>query len=304
MTGRGDRADDPAIWVHPLYPEQSLILGTDKANGLRVYGLDGEERQFLPVGRVNNVDLRGQIAVASNDEVNGLSWFRIDPVSRTVFHTQNTAVDLIEPYGVCLGLAPEGGGLLAGVTYKDGTVQIWAAMPSEAGVPGVRLARTVKLATKLEGCVFDDSQGRLFIGEEGFGVWTLDLTDAASTPQVLDTIAAGQGLVADVEGVSLWLGAEGEGYLLVSAQEADRFVVYDRLPPHAVRGVFTVGPSVDGGVDGVTHTDGLDVSAAPLPGFAKGLVVVQDDGNPKKGVNQNFKLVDWAVVAAALKLED
>jgi 3-phytase len=42
-----DAADDPAIWVHPDNPEQSLIVGTDKQSGLYVYALDGSERQYL-----------------------------------------------------------------------------------------------------------------------------------------------------------------------------------------------------------------------------------------------------------------
>ena len=37
----GDAADDPAIWVHPGDPARSLILGTDKKDGLNVYDLDG-----------------------------------------------------------------------------------------------------------------------------------------------------------------------------------------------------------------------------------------------------------------------
>ena len=57
-----------------------------------------------------------------------------------------------------------------------------------------------------------------------------------------------------------------------------------------------------GAVDAVTHTDGLDVSAAALPNYPRGVVVVQDDGNPKSEQNQNFKLVDWAEVEAALGL--
>ena len=76
MIGAGDFADDPALWVHPTDRSQSLILGTHKLEGLYVYGLDGKERQRLTIGRINNVDVRGDLAVASNDQVNGLSWFR------------------------------------------------------------------------------------------------------------------------------------------------------------------------------------------------------------------------------------
>lgn len=43
VTHDGDSADDPAIWIHPSDPAQSLIIGTDKANGggLTSYNLDG-----------------------------------------------------------------------------------------------------------------------------------------------------------------------------------------------------------------------------------------------------------------------
>ena len=38
MTGMGDRADDPAVWVNPDDAGASLILGTNKDEGLHVYG--------------------------------------------------------------------------------------------------------------------------------------------------------------------------------------------------------------------------------------------------------------------------
>ena len=67
--------------------------------------------------------------------------------------------------------------------------------------------------------------------------------------------------------------------------------------------MFTVTASADGSIDAVTHTDGLDVNSAPLPGFPNGLLVVQDDGNPDSGVDQNFKLVDWTLIRDALGLD-
>ena len=70
MKGEGDLADDPAIWVNTSDPASSLILGTNKDEGVYVYALDGGELQELPVGQVNNVDLRGNIAVASNASFN------------------------------------------------------------------------------------------------------------------------------------------------------------------------------------------------------------------------------------------
>lgn len=301
MVGVGDRADDPAIWVSDSKDQPSLILGTNKDEGLHVYDLSGAELQFLDVGQVNNVDIRGRFAVASNDEFNTLTWFNIsrDPIA-PVQHMGDTPVEKEEPYGACLGRDEDG--LVAAITYKDGTVEFWRADMGKDTPIAAALERSVKLDTQLEGCVFDESQDLIFIGEEAFGLWSFAYREPAASPQLVDSIAASNGLVADVEGVSIWWAPDG-GYIIASAQEADRYVVYDRLPPHAPRGIFSISESTDGTIDAVSHTDGLDVVSAALPGFPNGLLVVQDDGNPRSGVDQNFKLVDWGSVLEVLGLD-
>ncbi len=301
MVGAGDQADDPAIWVSDSPDQVSLILGTNKDEGLHVYNLDGTELQFLDVGAINNVDIRGRYAVASNDELGALTWFVISrDTSAPVLHIGNTPVQSVEPYGVCLGQDEDG--LVAAVTYKDGLVEFWRADQSKDADISAKLESTLQLPSQLEGCAFDETQNLIFIGEEAFGLYAYAYRDTGAVPQIVDSIAADNGLVADVEGVSVYYDPNG-GYIIASAQEADRFVVYDRLPPHAPRGVFTVSENQDGSIDAVTHTDGLDVVAAPLPGYPKGLLVVQDDGNPESGMDQNFKLIDWRKVADALGLD-
>ena len=53
MAGEGDRADDPALWVNAADPASSLILATNKDEGLYVYALDGgEQRSVLPQVRI------------------------------------------------------------------------------------------------------------------------------------------------------------------------------------------------------------------------------------------------------------
>lgn len=84
---QGDAADDPAIWIHPQQPALSRVLGTNKKQGLLAYDLQGKLLQELPVGRLNNVDVRPNfalgelkvdLAVASNRDHNSLSLFAID----------------------------------------------------------------------------------------------------------------------------------------------------------------------------------------------------------------------------------
>jgi len=179
MGAEGDAADDPAIWVNPNDPAEGLILGTNKDEGLYVYNLAGEELQRMPVGLSNNVDLRGNLAVASDDGVNALSWFRIDPMTAVVSHVGDTKVARIEPYGICLG-AP-GGTLQTAVTHKDGSIDIWNVQDTGAGPLTIAGVRTIKLGSQVEGCVIDDAANRLFVGEEDVGLWMIDLATDAKT---------------------------------------------------------------------------------------------------------------------------
>jgi 3-phytase len=301
MRGFGDRADDPAVWVNPGDPARSLILATNKDEGVYVYDLDGRERQRLPVGASNNIDLRGNLAVATNDGKNALSWFDVDPVTLMVTHRGDTKLDRLEPYGVCAGkidLKHQ-----VAVTFKDGTIDIWEVADGGVGPVAISPVRSFKLSSQLEGCVFDDEARRLFVGEEAVGVWAIDLS-SDSAPALIDKVDSGSGLVAEVEGISIWLGKKGKGFIVASAQSQDRFVMYDRQPPHRVAGAFVIGPSSDGAVDGVSHTDGLDIVSQALPGFPGGVLVVQDDANERRMVDQNFKIIDWREVQKAMAIRN
>ncbi|PTT77048.1 hypothetical protein DBR42_25930 [Pelomonas sp. HMWF004] len=56
------------------------------------------------------------------------------------------------------------------------------------------------------------------------------------------------------------------------------------------------------GIDGVTETDGLDVTAASLDGpYREGLLVVQDGHKRLPHGRQNFKLVPWSEVRKLLR---
>lgn len=302
---QGDAADDPALWLHPSDPGKSLVLGTNKQVGLVVFALDGSEVQNLPIGLINNVDIRQSadrafdVAIASNDQVNAISVFLIDRASGNVSHGGDIPTGTIEPYGICQ--ARENGRDLAGVSYKDGTLQIWDLTVEPTGTSG-ELLKTIKLETQLEGCVFDETNGIMFVGEENQGLWTVAYREDAPTPVLIDTVGGPNGLVADVEGVSIWKGADGQGWVVASAQSEDRFVVYDRQAPHAPRGSFSIIENAPLNIDKVTHTDGLDVFSGALPGFPRGVLIVQDDGNPRSGQDQNFKIVNWADVEAELGL--
>src|SRR5690606_30800779 len=114
----GDAADDPAIRVHPRDVSLRRVLGTNKQRGLSVYDLQGRELQSLPVGRLNNVDLRQgvhmdghsvpvDLAVATHRDDDALAVFTIDERGE-VTEVDRLATDLDDIYGVCL-YRPAGG---------------------------------------------------------------------------------------------------------------------------------------------------------------------------------------------------
>lgn len=298
----GDAADDPAIWVHPSRGAQSLVLATDKKRGLAVYGLDGRERQFLPVGRINNVDLRQglayggrklDLAVATQRDEAGLVLFGVSAGGK-VSELARLKTGLDDIYGVCVGRNAEGG-LDVFPNDKDGRVlrlrlklsgKTWHAEP----VAGFRLD------SQPEGCVVDEANQALFVGEEKRGVWRQDLAAPASAPQLV--ITAGPGLTPDVEGLAIH---PARGWLVVSSQGSDSFAVYDIRPPFALRGTFAIGTNAALGIDAVSETDGLDLSPANLGGpYADGLLVVQDGHKRLPHGPQNFKLVPWRAVEQAV----
>ena len=63
---------------------------------------------------------------------------------------------------------------------------------------------------------------------------------------------------------------------------------------------FSVTADADIGVDGAEETDGVAVTSRALPGYPRGLLVVQDGFNRMPNETQNFKAVDWRRVEALI----
>ena len=303
----GDVADDPAIWVHPGDPARSRVLGTNKKQGLMVYDMQGREQQFLPSGRLNNVDLRQgvlldgarvDLAVASERDGNTVVLYVIDEAGK-VAEVQRFDSGFADIYGICL-FQPRSGGLDVVVNDKSGAFRQFA-LGRSAGAWTSRLAREFKVASQPEGCVADDRNERLFIGEEKRGVWTL--AGRSDQPATLKPVlGVGKDLRADVEGMALYAG-QGGAYLVVSSQGDSSYVVLDAAAPYKVRGRFKVGFNLEAGIDGTADTDGLDVTSKNLgAAYPAGMLVIQDGYKRMPDGPQNFKYVSWADVANALGL--
>jgi 3-phytase len=302
-----DAADDPAIWRNAADPAASLVVGTDKKDGLYVYGLDGAIRHFFAAGAVNNVDLlpdasiagaRGVLVAASdrNDLAAArIALFRLETASGVLTPLGKVDAGAGEAYGICLyrlGEVPH-----AFVVLKDGGIQ-QVALDLAGAAPSGRIVRRLKLGTQSEGCAVDARTGRLYVAEEDVGLWRFDAAPGGSTTPVRVGAVDGRRLVADAEGVALAPRGERGGYVIVSSQGDNAYSVY-RLDDDRYVGRFRIGA---GRLGATEETDGIDLVLGDFgPTFPGGLLVVQD-GVHDRGA-QNFKLVAWDDVARALGLE-
>ncbi|PQM28854.1 3-phytase [Sphingopyxis lindanitolerans] len=312
----GDAADDPAIWINPADPAQSVVIGTQKQSGLYVYGLDGKVLQYLPDGRMNNVDLRSgfrlggrdvTLVTASNRTTKGISIYALDPATRKLTDVADGLQDtgFADPYGLCMYRSAKTKKSYVFVNQTDGKMRQWELVATPAGKVRATLVRDLPFASQVEGCVADDEAGMLYTGEEDVGIWR-EGADPRGGPArtMLAKIADNPALKDDMEGMGLYAMAGGKGYLVVSSQGNDSYAVFRREGDNAYVGSFRIGADMAAGIDGVSETDGLDVSSlAAGPNFPHGLMVAQDGRNVSPPENQNFKLVPWERVAKALGLD-
>lgn len=311
VASSNDAADDPAIWVHPTDPARSLIIGTDKKNGLEVYDLSGKRVQALADGRMNNVDLRydfplsGQkiaIVAATNRTDQSLALYGVDVNGRL----SNIAVGkiptgLADPYGLCMYRSTAGEYFVFANDGDTGAFKQWQ-LEARGDKVGARLVREFEVGSQAEGCAADDGTGHLYIAEEDVGLWRYSASPNGGDARTqVDSVADGH-LTDDAEGVAIFYGPGESGYVIVSSQGSNDYNVYRREGDNAFVGKFAIVAGAEG-IDGTSDTDGIDVTSAPLgSAFPHGVFVAQDGKNTSPAAAQNFKLVPWERVAAALGL--
>jgi len=299
-----DAADDPAIWVHPENPKKSVIIGTDKnkeSGALYLYDLEGNILDSYSANGLNNVDVRqnvilpgdtsGQtvdIIAASKRSDSTIAMWTLDS-SKTKLVLIPAQVKLAsEPYGFCLGYNSRDSLLHAFIPEKSGMVRhliltgtlgalVWDERPH------------LETASQNEGCVVDDEQEVLWVGEEARGLWKFSLKDGEQFGQksLVDSTGTPR-LTADVEGVTIAKvqDTQDSGWIIVSSQGNNTYAVYNRSAPHEYQFSFAIGDSAN--IDGTSETDGIDVYLGNLgPDFPMGIFVSQDDVNDCSAEEKN-----------------
>ena len=195
-------SDDPAIWVNPNNPGESIVIGTLKDGGLAVFDLGGNIIQTVlpaPFGdiRYNNVDLiygfdlgseQADLAVVSDRENDTLAIFKINPNTRQL--EDITADGILETifgvddgeataYGLATYVSPVSGKSYAFVTQADGNKVAQLELVAEGGEVNASVVRTIELPiptgdaedSQSEGIVVDQELGFLYVAmEEEVGI--------------------------------------------------------------------------------------------------------------------------------------
>lgn len=301
VSHTGDAADDPAVWVDPSDPADSLVIGNDKRGALEVYGLDGALQQRITTATTfwGNVDVRQQVTIGTRtlDVVaaynGGLRVYTVDPGTDQLTSVADGAGVLPTGggEGVCL-YASTTGSTYAFVVTRQGRIRQYRMHDADGdGLVQITQVRQWSLGSEGEGCVADDQRGVVYMSQEDVGLHRFGAEpDIWPTSTLVDLVAPDGNLVPDVEGVTI-----ADDYLIASAQNVaapkqSYFTVYDRQT-NAFVDAFRIVASAT--TDGCQRTDGITAYAGDLgPAFPQGVFICQDNFNGGVGAdgNQDFKL--------------
>jgi 3-phytase len=301
-------SDDPAIWINPADPAQSLVIGTDKGGdtgdgALYVFDLQGREvpgKTVHGIRRPNNVDVaygltvagqKTDIAVCTERNSNSIRVFSVPAMQAVdvggipVFEGDS----LRAPMGIALYTEPATGAIYAIVGRKTGPTNgtyLWQYRLEDNGkgvVTGtlVRKVGVYSGKNEIESIAVDNELGYLYCSDEGVGIRKYYAHPDSTTREL--ALFATTGFTDNHEGISIYKQADGKGYILVSDQQAHRFQIFPRegtaSSPHEHPLLRIVNTST-------VESDGSDVTSVALPGFPQGMFVAMSD-------DKTFQFYRW-----------
>ncbi|GGI50771.1 hypothetical protein GCM10011425_19830 [Mucilaginibacter galii] len=311
--------DDPAIWVNPHDPAQSLVVGTDKNEdgALYVFDLKGKilkDKVVRGLKRPNNVDiitglvLNGKptdVVITTERMTHKLRMFSLPdmkPVDNggiPVFEGE-TGFEYRDLMGIATYTAKDGKRYaIAG--RKNGPKNggyLWQYLLTDNGSGQVKAMLVRKFGEysgkkEIESIAVDNELGYIYYSDEQVGVRQYYADPARGNQQL--SIFGTTGFKEDHEGISIYKLTDSTGYILVSDQGANRFQVFSREGTKAQpfdHRLLKIVPVV------ARQSDGSDVVNQPLNAtFKHGLFVAMSD-------DKTFHYYRWEDIAGKqLKLK-
>ena len=302
-SGIGDQ-DDMCIWVHPENPALSTIITSDKDRStLFVYTLAGEALYSYPLqmkpGNIDiiyNFPLGGELIdlVGFNERTTSDARFVFYKVNKQTGELSSLGAPLTteswsnELYGFCLYKSPKNNEYYAFGCDESSMIQQYRFFDDGSGNLIMEHKRTWQNGsnTNTEGMVADHEKGLLYAGNEEQGIYVYHADEDMTTDYVRFLPVKNDTLAADVEGLTIYYAANGQGYLLASSQGQNYFSVFERDGDNAFVQKFYV--------TGVGDTDGIDVLNVPLNAtFPLGIFACHNGNVEPCPVN----LVKWEDIA-------
>ncbi|KDN54210.1 phytase [Flavobacterium seoulense] len=288
--------DDPSIWIHPIDATKSIIVGTDKDTdgGLYAFDLAGKIiKKSIPLQRPNNVDIayglvingkKVDVAVTTERETNSIRIFSLpdlEPIDNggiPVFEGE----EMRGPMGIALYTRPSDKKIFAVVGRKNGPsgsylwqYELTDAGNGKAGATIVRKFGNYSGKKEIEAIAVDNELGTILYCDEQFGIRKYIADPAAKNDNEL-ALFGQKDFKADNEGIAIYKKSATEGYILVSNQQANTFMVY---PREGANGNSNEYPLLAEIPTSTIECDGADVTNVSLGGqFKNGLFVAMSNG--------------------------
>ena len=244
--------DDPAIWICSAEPSQSRIIGTDKDKdgGLYMYDLEGKIlKQVTGLKRPNNVDIaygfdlsgkKVDIAVFTERKKHTIRVFSlpdlkpIDNGGIPIFEGE-TGEDERDGMGLALythhnGITTEIHAIVGRKTGKSDTY-LWQYL-LEATPQGVVTGRVVRKfgsysgKKEIEAIAVDNELGYVYYSDETAGIRKYYADPNKGNKEL--AFFGQKDTKRDHEGIAIYKKDEKTGYILVSNQQKNTFLIYRR----------------------------------------------------------------------------
>ena len=285
--------DDPAIWVNKENPANSLVFGTDKDEvngGIYAFDLMGKiipEKSITGLSYPNNVDLaydfmlpdstKTDIIMFTEREKNRIRLFSVpdmlelDEGGFPVFNDE-PSTDMKRPMGIALYADEETGAIYPIVSRKVGPrsnyLYQYKLVTDSSGIQ-LRLVRKFgdfSGKKEIEAVAVDNVLGYVYYSDEMHCIHKYYARPDRGNEEL--SCFGTEHFERDIEGIAIVKNDDGEGYLIVSDQQAHSFSVFDRRTNGFIKQINL----------GTIETDGCDVTTENLgPMFPNGLFVSMTD---------------------------
>lgn len=305
--------DDPAVWIHPTDPAQSLIIGTDKDEdgGLYVFTLQGKllpEKTVRGIKRPNNVDIvqgvwldgrQVDIAVTTERNEKRIRIFSLPDMAPLdgggipVF-VNDTAEDYRDVMGVAMYKRSGDSTVFAIVGRKTGPTDgsYLGQYKLTGNGKGIFVAEEVRRFgnysghKEIEAIAVDAQLGYVYYSDEQRGIRKYYADPEKGNEEL--AFFGTSGFAEDHEGISIYKLTDSTGYILVSDQQRNCFHIFPREGragyPHEHALLKVVKTSTD-------ESDGSETVSLAIPGlFPKGFFVAMS-------TDKTFHIYKWEEVA-------